>query len=173
MTDLFLLFLIYLKLGFFAIGGAAGVLPEMYREFVVTHGWMTDAEFAQAFAIGQLAPGPNMLMQMYVSYQLAGFAGLLVAWLGFFVPTAAVCAAFSGWWYRRAASPWTAAIIRGLAPVALGLMLSGLWTVGQAAIVDLKTATIAVGASGLLLSRCANPVSVIALAAVIGVLIPF
>ncbi|GIW06648.1 MAG: chromate transporter [Dehalococcoidia bacterium] len=172
MIDLLELYLVYLKLGFLAIGGAAGVLPEMYREFVVVHGWMTDAEFAQAYAIGQLAPGPNMLMQMYVSYQLAGFGGLAVALLGFFAPTAAICAAFSRWWYGRAASPWTAAIIRGLAPVALGLMVSGLWTVGQAAIVDGKTAVIALGAAGLMLTRRVNPVIVIALAAVVGYLSP-
>lgn len=172
MNDLVTLLLVYVKLGFLAIGGAAGVLPEMYREFVVVRGWMTDAEFAQAYAVGQLAPGPNMLMQLYVGYQLAGIGGLLAALVGFFAPTAAICAAFSRWWYGRAESPWTVAITRGLAPVALGLLLSGLWTVGQAAIVDLKTAGIALGAAGLLLTRRLNPVVVLALAAVVGVIVP-
>ncbi|MFN8534588.1 MAG: chromate transporter [Dehalococcoidia bacterium] len=168
MTDPLTLFLVYLKLAFLAIGGAAGVLPEMYREFVEIHGWMTEAEFAQAYAIGQLAPGPNMLMQMYVSYQLAGGLGIVIATLGFFAPTAALAAAFSGWWYRRSASPWAAAVTRGLAPVALGLMVAGLYTIGQAAVVDLRTALVALAAGALMLTGRVNPVLVIALAGAAG-----
>ncbi|MCS6801196.1 MAG: chromate transporter [Chloroflexota bacterium] len=172
MIDFLTLFLVYLKLGVLAIGGAAAVLPEMYREFVVIRGWMTDAEFAHAYAVGQLAPGPNMLMQVYVGYQLGGVGGVLAALLGFFAPTAALCAAFSRWWYGRAGSAWTAALMRALAPVALGLLLSGLWTVGHAAIVDLKTAAIALGAAALLLGWRVNPLLVMALAAVVGYILP-
>ena len=39
----------------------------LYRELVLTHRWMSDAEFAQAYAIEQLAPGPSMLMPVYVA----------------------------------------------------------------------------------------------------------
>jgi chromate transporter len=129
---------------------------------------MTDSEFASAYAIGQVAPGPNMLMLMFVGYGLAGFPGVAAAALGFFLPTAAICAAISGWWYSRSHSPWAKAISTGLSPLALGLLFAGLWTVAQASIGDWRAGLIAVAAAGLLLTKRVNPVAIIALAGIAG-----
>ncbi|MCL6649028.1 MAG: chromate transporter [Chloroflexi bacterium] len=170
MSDLPTLFFIYLKLAFLAIGGAAGILPELYRELVLTHRWMSDAEFAQAYAIGQLAPGPNMLMLIYVGYRLAGLAGVGAAFVGFFAVTSTICAVFSGWWTRYADTPWARAAQRGLAPVAVGLLFSGVWTVASAALTDGTTFLLALLATLLMLSGRLNPVLVIALSGAAGLL---
>lgn len=43
----------------FAVGGAAAAVPEMHRIAVDVHHRMTDKQFADAYAIAQLSPGPN------------------------------------------------------------------------------------------------------------------
>ena len=49
-------------LSFLAIGGVNALIPEIHRRVVDMQHWLTDADFAQAFAIAQAAPGPNMLI---------------------------------------------------------------------------------------------------------------
>jgi chromate transporter len=65
----------------FAIGGAMAVVPEMHRQAVEVSGWMTDRQFADLFAIGQAAPGPNIIVVTLIGYQAAGVPGALVATL--------------------------------------------------------------------------------------------
>ena len=47
---------IFAQLSLLAIGGVNTVLPEMQRQVVRVHGWMTPAEFAALFALAQAAP---------------------------------------------------------------------------------------------------------------------
>ena len=46
-------------LSFLAIGGVNALIPEIHRRVVENAHWLTDADFAQAFAIAQAAPGPE------------------------------------------------------------------------------------------------------------------
>ena len=55
------LFLYFLGLSCLAIGGLPTVLPEMQRYVVEVHHWMTGQQFATAYALAQVAPGPNVM----------------------------------------------------------------------------------------------------------------
>src|SRR6202045_4846941 len=74
----------------FAVGGANSALPEMHRVAVDVQHWLTDKQFADAFAISQLSPGPNVLIVTLIGYSVAGVAGALVATLALCGPTAVV-----------------------------------------------------------------------------------
>jgi len=69
-----------------AIGGINAVLPALRDVVVDTMRWMDDATFMQLFAIAQITPGPNVVIVSLVGWQIAGFAGLLVATLAMLVP---------------------------------------------------------------------------------------
>ena len=61
-------------------------------------------------------------------------------------------------WDRYAESPWRIAIEKGLAPVTIGLMFSGVYAVGHAAIVGLGPALIAVAvALAILVTKSMAP----------------
>ena len=62
-------------LSLFAVGGANAAVPEMHRLAVEVMGWMTDRQFADMFALAQVAPGPNMIVVTLIGYHVAGFAG--------------------------------------------------------------------------------------------------
>jgi chromate transport protein ChrA len=59
----------FAMLSLVSIGGINVLLPEIRRQVVDVHGWMTDAAFAHTFAIASAAPGPNVIV---VSLRLAG-----------------------------------------------------------------------------------------------------
>ena len=112
-----------------SIGGANATLPEIHRQVVALHGWMTDETFAHLFAIAQIAPGPNILVVSLIGWHLAGLGGLAVATMAILVPSSTL-AFVSG----RVLTRWEGArpvrvIKAGLVPIAVGLILaSGLVT---------------------------------------------
>ena len=82
-----------------SIGGVNALLPEIHRQVVDIHGWMTDAAFATAFAtafaIANASPGPNVIFVSLIGWQVAGLSGLLVATFALLIPSS-VLAYFAG-----------------------------------------------------------------------------
>ena len=111
-------------LSFMAIGGVNGLIPEIHRRVVDMEHWLTDAQFAQAFAISQASPGPNMLIVSVIGWKVYGFLGALVATLALCLPSSVLTYGVSQVWNRFRHAPLRAAIQRGLAPVTVGLILA-------------------------------------------------
>ena len=108
-------------LSLFAIGGGNSAVPEMHRFSVDVQHWLTDRQFADTFALAQLAPGPNLIIVALIGYHVAGVAGALVAMLAMCGPTS-VFAFFVGRASERfKGASWHGALSRGLVPVTLGL----------------------------------------------------
>ncbi|HEY7295461.1 MAG TPA: chromate transporter, partial [Dehalococcoidia bacterium] len=75
----------------------------------------------------------------------------------------------AGWrWGKLGRSPWRTALERGIAPVTVGLLLAGSWTLIRASVADLPTATIAVVAVAALLSRRVSPALIVVAGGVAG-----
>jgi chromate transporter len=109
-------------LSLFAVGGAAGAVPEMHRVAVDIQHWMTDRQFTDVFAISQLAPGPNVLIVTLIGYQVAGVIGAVVATTAMCGPTA-VFAYFVGRTFERSReAEWRVVVQAALVPVSIGLM---------------------------------------------------
>jgi chromate transporter len=117
----------------FAVGGANAAVPEMHRIAVDVRHWMTDTQFADAFAISQLSPGPNVLIVTLIGYSVAGVAGALAATLAMCVPTATLAYVVSRSLARSNRSHWPATIQVALVPLSIGLMAASGLIVAQAA----------------------------------------
>jgi chromate transporter len=154
-------FLLFAKLGLLSFGGGTAILAEMQRESV-GRGWLTDAEFVQAYAIGQMTPGPGTLFVIPVGYQAAGIPGAVAAAIGFFLPTGLVAFAAICLWSRLRRSPWPAAIRDALLPIAIGLSFASAYSMGRAGLTDVASLFIA-GASALLIWRTPIPTPVVLL----------
>jgi chromate transporter len=111
-------------LSMMAFGGMPSVMPEMQRMVVEVNGWATADEFIQLFAIGQAAPGPNVLIVSLIGWKVAGLAGALVALFAVCGPSAVLAWWVSGLWERFKDSPWRKAIALAIAPLVVGLILS-------------------------------------------------
>jgi chromate transporter len=106
----------------FAVGGANAAIPEMHRVAVDVHHWLTDKQFADAFAISQMSPGPNVLIVTLIGYSVAGVGGALAATLAMCVPTAVLAYYVSRLLARSSHSRWPAILQAALVPLSIGLM---------------------------------------------------
>ena len=116
-----------------AVGGGTAVLPEMKRDTVEHHHWVSDTQFAEIYSLGQLAPGPNMTCVSLIGYEVSGLAGLIAVLFAFFFPASLLCYFVSQVWDAAEGSPWRDAVQRGMAPIVIGLMLAGCYALGKTA----------------------------------------
>ena len=135
----------------FAVGGAAAAVPEMHRIAVEVQHWMTDKQFANAYAIAQLSPGPNVLIVTLIGYAVAGIPGALAATLAMCLPTALLAYSVSRYLNRSSGSRWPAIIQAALVPLSIGLMAASALVLARSTdrtpIALLLTALVAVLAS--------------------------
>ena len=127
------LLLVFCPLSILSIGGGQATIPEMQHQTVVVHGWLTNSQFADLFAIARAAPGPSSLIAALIGWQVCGFWGAVAATIGIFMPSCLIMYAVGAWWHRREDSRIRRAIERGLAPIAVGLVFAGAMTVLEAA----------------------------------------
>lgn len=116
-----------------AIGGANAIAPEMHRQLVDVLAWMNDSEFANLFALGQVAPGPNIMVLSLVGWKMAGISGLVVATLATLIPTCALAWITGRFVARYGRAAWFDSIKAGLTPIAIGLVLSSSLVMARAA----------------------------------------
>lgn len=152
-----------------AIGGANAVLPDMQRQVVETLHWMSNADFARAFALAQTAPGPNVIVVSVIGWRVAGIAGLLVATLAIVVPPGLIAFCVGRLFRRGAKSPWFPAVREGLAPVPVGLMLASGLVLARATDVHVLSFVLSgLGAAFVLATRL-NPVWILGVGALFGI----
>jgi chromate transporter len=120
---------IFSQLSVLAFGGGNTVLPEMQRQVVAVHGWMTAADFNALFALSQAAPGPNLMVVPLLGWHIAGLPGLLVSAVAKFLPCSAITMIVVGLWERFKDRPWRQLIQAGIFPVTAGLMIASAWLV--------------------------------------------
>ncbi|HVA80130.1 MAG TPA: chromate transporter [Candidatus Binataceae bacterium] len=162
-TQLLKLGAVFAMLGILAVGGGTAVLPEM-RHATVHWFNLTDKQFRDIYSLGQVAPGPNMLMVLVIGYRLMGALGAAVVGAAFFIPDCVLTLLANRLWIRFEGSPWRLAVQRGMAPVAIGLMSAGTYAIGKLTIVGPITGRlnplsmgIAIGVGAILLWRHVNP----------------
>jgi len=135
MSDLLALVLVFGQLSVLAIGGPNPILPEMRRQAIDVHHWLTAPDFAALFGLAQAAPGPNMMVVTLIGWQAAGLPGALIATLAIFGPSSLLAGVVFTTWNRLQDQPWSKLLRAGLAPVTIGLSLAGAgtlaWTMGQ------------------------------------------
>lgn len=87
MAELFTLFLAFLRIGLFAIGGAYSFLPLLEKEIVDKYHWLTKSEFLDVLGIVKVFPGAiSIKYATYTGYKISGVPGAIVANIGIFLP---------------------------------------------------------------------------------------
>ena len=163
--------LYFMLLSLISVGGMPSVLPELQRYVVDVKGWVSAQEFIQIFAVGQAAPGPNILIASLVGWKVGGLPGALLALAGMCGPAAVIAWWVADLWERFRDSPWRQAIQRAIAPIVVGLILSGGYILATPDTPDWRLwAIAAASAAGMLLSKL-NPLWFLAAGGALGALL--
>jgi len=159
---------VFAYLSILTVGGGMAAFPEMEYLSVDVHHWLTKEQLIHLYSIGQMAPGPNMMMIVAIGDWAGGILGALAVLIAFFLPTALLAYAAGRGWKKLETWPWRDSIQRGLAPVSIGLLLAGCYTMAKGAITGTETAAIAAGVLLILLHYKINPALLVAASAVVG-----
>lgn len=134
MATLLALTVIFTELSVLAFGGGNTILPEMQRQVVEVHHWMTAEDFSALFALGQAAPGPNLMVVTLVGWHVAGFWGMLVTTFAKFGPSSVITIIMLHVWERFKDKPWRRHVQAGLLPVTAGLVAASALLIAEASI---------------------------------------
>jgi chromate transporter len=157
-------------LSLLTVGGGMAAFPEMKVLTVDTHKWLTFPQLIHLYSVGQMAPGPNMMMIVPIGQWAGGFLGAVAVLIAFFGPTAVLAFIIARGWKKLEKWPWRTSIQQGLAPVSIGLLLAGCFTMAKGAITGTETAAISVGVLLILMRYKINPALLVLAGAGIGVL---
>jgi chromate transporter len=168
-VDLPALVVHFALLSLIAIGGIGSMLPDMQRYVVEANHWLSASQFTDAYALGQAAPGPNMMFVTLLGWQLAGFTGAVAATLAVICPPALLTLAVARMNANQPDAPLGRAIRGGLAPIAIGLTLSSGLILSRSADADWRAALLTLLTVVLMLRTRLNPLWMILAGAIAGV----
>ena len=148
---------IFLRIGAVTFGGGFVMIPEIENEVVRSHHWLTHQEFADATALGQITPGPVLIMATFVGYRVAGPIGSLLCTICVFLPSFLMTIAAGSSFRRFRTNRQTQAFLRGVAPAVTGLLVAAAWSIARAGIHTVIGASMAVIILVILLRLRPNP----------------
>ena len=133
-----------------------------------TYGWLTVTQFADAFAIAQVAPGPSTLLVSAVGYEAAGLYAARLATAAMILPAAVLMFGVARVWQHIHQSRWRQAIEDGLAPVIIGLILSSAMVIAWSVEHSLTQLALTAVATVVLCATRLNPLVVMGACGLVG-----
>jgi chromate transporter len=161
---------LFAAIGAFTVGGGLTMIALIQEHVVDRLHWLTPREFVDGLALGQLTPGPVLMLAAYVGYKVLGVSGALVAATASFLPSFAFMLGLLPVFERIRDLRWARAVMQGLIPGVIGVMAVALVRMMPDAAPDPPAvAALMVTAAVLILWRLA-PLKVMAAGSVFGVL---
>ena len=106
----------FLKVGFFAFGGAYGAIP-LIRDVILAYGWLSDDELTYMIAVSESTPGPIMVnLATYVGSSKAGLPEALLATLAVVLPSFFIILLVMAVLKNAVKNKYVQAVLRGLKP---------------------------------------------------------
>lgn len=116
------LFLTFVKIGAFTIGGGYAMLPLIERE-VVDRGWMTKEDFIDLFSVAQSLPGVFAVnISVFVGYKLRKVPGSIVCALGTILPSFLIILVIALFFTHVSDNVWVEKIFKGIRPAVVALI---------------------------------------------------
>ncbi len=125
----------FLRLGTTAFGGPAAHIAIMEDELVRRRKWLSREKFLDLLGASNLIPGPSSSeLAIHIGYLLGGGPGLLVAGICFILPAACMVAVLAWAYVHFGKLPEVSAILYGVKPVVIAIILQALWGLGRTAV---------------------------------------
>ena len=166
-------FLIFLRLGLTSFGGPVAHLGYFRDEFVIQRKWLTEHSYADLVALCQFLPGPaSSQVGIAIGLSRAGYTGALAAWTGFTLPSAIALILFA-MGISSYGDIIPSGVLHGLKVAAVAVVAQAVWGMGRNLCTDVARVSIMALAACfvLLVPSALGQVSVIAIAAIIGLVL--
>lgn len=158
------------RLSLLAVGGVNSTLPEMSRIVVNAKHWITPSQFSQFYAIGNVAPGPNLLIVTVIGAHLAGLLGGLVATIAMMLPAGIIAALVAVFFNKHKDSKKLHILQLSLLPLSAGLVLAAASLLARQSDTSWIAALLTLTAAALTWRTKVHPLWLLGGGALIGVL---
>jgi chromate transporter len=160
----------FFKVGAFTFGGGLSLLAFIEEQVVRQLGWLTPQEFVDGLALGQLTPGPVLMLAAFIGFKTAGIKGALVAATAIFLPSFLMMLSILPLLKRMKDLHWLKAFMRGVGPAVIGALAVSLVQLAPHAARDVLTWGLLVGTIAIVIWRNIGPLPLLAGGAAIGLL---
>ncbi len=127
--------LFFLRLGTTAFGGPAAHIAIMEDELVRRRKWLSREKFLDLLGASNLIPGPSSSeLAIHIGYLRAGWIGLILGGVCFILPAALIVAVIAWAYVRFGHLPAVSALLYGVKPVVVAVILQALWGLGRTAV---------------------------------------
>jgi chromate transporter len=174
------LFFYFLRIGSVLFGSGYLLVAYIQQDLVNTFAWLSAREVLDAVAIGQTTPGPVLTTVTVVGYIVAGLPGAIMATIGVFLPAFVLVILTAPLLPRVRESRFCSAFLAGANTGVIAALLVTLvdlalaaWRTSSDTALSLTSLFITIGALALLLRTTLNPIWLIAVGGLIGLLLVF
>lgn len=117
------LFLAFLQIGLFSVGGGYAAMPLIQAQVVESHSWLSMSEFTDLVTIAEMTPGPIAVnAATFVGIRVAGIGGAVIATLGDILPSCVICTLLALLYFRYKELPMLQSILGALRPAIVALI---------------------------------------------------
>ena len=140
MKLLWQLFLSFARVGVMTFGGGYAMIPILEREIIDRHGWATEEELMDYYAVGQCTPGVIAVnTATFIGYKTAGTLGGIVATLGVVFPSVVIITLIAGVLTSFAEVPAVKSAFAGIRVCVCVLIFNAVLKLWKKAVVDKAT----------------------------------
>lgn len=160
----------FFKVGALTFGGGLSMLAFVQEQVVNQFHWLTPQEFIDGLALGQLTPGPILMVAAYVGYKVAGFGGAATGAAAIFLPSFLLMLTILPLFNKAKNLVWMRAMMKGISPAVIGILLVSLIELTPHAVRDSFSGFIFAAAVGILLVWRTGTLRLMAAGALVGLI---
>ena len=161
----------FLKVGAFTFGGGLSMLAFMQEQVVTQLGWLSPQEFVDGLALGQLTPGPVLMLAAFIGFKLKGVIGATIAAGAIFLPSFLMMLTILPILKRMGNLAWLRAFMRGVGPAVIGALAVSLAQMTPHAAPDWITWLLLAGTVAIMLWRNTGPLPLMIGGGALGVIL--
>ncbi len=166
-----LLFIEFLKIGLFAVGGGPATIPFLF-DLTKRYNWFSAEELANMIAVSQSTPGPiGINMATYAGFQAGGILGACISTLSLVLPSVIVVVWISKALRKCANNPMLHEVMFTVRPVVVVLIGMACWELLRISVVDYYTALIWLALCVMIYFYKKSPIFYIVLSAILGIIL--
>lgn len=133
------LFLSFVQIGLFSVGGGYAAIPLIQSQVVETHGWLTVNEFTNLITIAEMTPGPiGVNSATFTGLQIAGIPGALAATFGSIFPSCILVSILALVYCKYKETSAISNILSSLRPAVVALITAAGFSMFQTAVLSGK-----------------------------------
>jgi len=165
------IFYTFATMSLLLFGGGFVFIPLIQEVVVGSYGWVSNKEFIDAIALGQVTPGPILISATFIGYKVAGILGASIATIGIFMPPAILMLVCTNFLDTLKKSGAIKATLKGIRCAVIGLIAAAAYVVILSAEQNIVTLGIFVISLSTLLIFKLEVVWIIPLAGTLGYLL--